>query len=79
MRYTRRKFVFKIDRKVKGKNHYGQCPKCKVWNKKGDLIFSRRSKRYCQNCSKDLFAGRDIKDFNMVSSNRKIIKQKVKR
>lgn len=79
MRYTRRKFLFKIDRKVKGKRHYGQCPKCKVWHKKGEFVFSRRSKRYCQNCYKVLFAGRDLDDFNIISSNRKIIKQKVER
>jgi RNase P subunit RPR2 len=78
MRYNRRKFLFKIDRKTRGKNHYGQCPKCRVWHKKGDLVFSRRSKRYCKNCSKVLFAGRDLKVFDTINSNKKINKQKVK-
>jgi hypothetical protein len=79
MRYNRRKFIFKIDRKIKGKNHYGQCPKYKIWHEKGDLVFSRRAKRYCQNCYKILFSRNDLKDFGILNSNRKTAKQKVER
>jgi hypothetical protein len=79
MRYNRRKFIFKIDRKIKGKNHYGQWPKCKTWHQKGNLVFSRRAKRYCQNCYKTLFSGNDLKDFGRLDSNTKMTKQKVER
>jgi hypothetical protein len=77
MRYNRRKFIFKVDRKIKRKNHYGQCPKCEIWHKKGDLVFSRRSKRYCQNCYEIIFSVNALSDFVRISSNRKTTKQKV--
>ena len=75
MRYARRKFVFKIDRKVKGENHYGKCLKCKVWHKIYDLTFSRRSKGCCKNCSKILFVERHLEGLDVIDSNIKMAKK----
>ena len=55
MRFTRKKFMYRIRRKIQDEDHYGQCPKCNKWHEKGDVVFSRWSKRYCLDCYVLLF------------------------
>ncbi len=48
---------------MQGADHYGQCPKCKKWHKKGDVVFSNSRKRYCLDCYVIVFGKYDLKKF----------------
>ncbi len=61
MMFTRKKFLYKIKRKIKGEDNYGRCPKCNKLHSLGDIVFGRRSKRYCFNCYLILFGKRGLK------------------
>lgn len=63
MRFTRKKFLYIVRKKIQDKDHYGQCPKCTAWHKKGDVVFGRSSKRYCLNCYVVLYGKYGIKKF----------------
>ncbi|GEM_PF-1932196 len=63
MRFTRKKFLYIVRKKIQDEDHYGCCPKCTRWHKKGDIVFGRSSKRYCLNCYVVLFGKHDIKKF----------------
>lgn len=71
MKFTRKKYLYTIRRKIQDEDHYGQCPKCAKLHKKGDIVFGRWSKRYCLDCYMLLFGKYGVKKFLTEYANRR--------
>ncbi|WP_101478250.1 hypothetical protein [Candidatus Nitrosotalea bavarica] len=63
MKLKGRKHLYRAFTKMQGADHYGQCPKCEKWHKKGDVVFSNSRKRYCIYCYVIVFGKYDLKKF----------------
>ncbi len=72
MKLKGRKHLYHAFTKIQNTDHYGQCPKCLKWHKKGDIVFSNSSKRYCIDCYAAVFGKYDLKKFTVTESCQKI-------
>ena len=72
MKLKGRKHLYKAFTKMQNTDHYGQCPKCLRWHKKGDVVFSNSRKRYCIDCYAIIFGKYNLKKFVVERNYEKI-------